>query len=364
MLRTGQSPAPSQGRSSSASTPGSHPTPGVLLPGTLASPRTGLTPAGCRELVARLRRGTPPFGGPRRPSCWTHTPAESPCGGSSRPAGLAPAAPGGRRGRRPAPPGPGSRAAVGGPAGTPRALDPARWRRGTGPGGRDNGRSASGGRGPDVAPAPPARPFHAPHCSGPTRLIGTCPVLFGARGSCRNAFWTAAENPAGCPRPVSRAGDDGVGWEDGGMPDPMPLVDLASLAAGGGHSGARWRLDGEDLQANLVRLDRGDRIPPHRNDEVEVLVVVVSGRGELTLDGQVHQVAPMVLAHLPKGTVRAIDAVDGPLAYLSVHRRRPAGTAGGSARPATLRSQAASRQGGQQVRRSARCTVGHGARSS
>src|SRR4029453_9546031 len=57
MLRTGQSPAPSQGRSTSASTPGSHPTPGVLLPGTLASPRTGLAPAGCRELVARLRRG-------------------------------------------------------------------------------------------------------------------------------------------------------------------------------------------------------------------------------------------------------------------------------------------------------------------
>src|SRR6266511_4243243 len=38
MLRTGQSPAPSMRRSSSASTPGSHPTPGVLLPGTLASP--------------------------------------------------------------------------------------------------------------------------------------------------------------------------------------------------------------------------------------------------------------------------------------------------------------------------------------
>jgi quercetin dioxygenase-like cupin family protein len=96
---------------------------------------------------------------------------------------------------------------------------------------------------------------------------------------------------------------------------------------GGGRepSGARWRLDGEDLQANLVRLDQGDRIAPHRNDEVEVLVVVVFGRGELALDGQVHQLAPMVIAHLPKGTVRAIEAVDGPLAYLSVHRRRPAG---------------------------------------
>src|SRR5919109_4091132 len=57
MLRTGQSPAPHRGRSSSTSTPGSRPTPGVLLPGTLASPRTGVAPAGCRKLVARLRRG-------------------------------------------------------------------------------------------------------------------------------------------------------------------------------------------------------------------------------------------------------------------------------------------------------------------
>ena len=70
---------------------------------------------------------------------------------------------------------------------------------------------------------------------------------------------------------------------------------------------------------------RGDRIAPHRNDEVEVLVVVVFGRGELALDGQVHQLAPMVIAHLPKGTVRAIEVMDGPLAYLSVHRRRSTG---------------------------------------
>jgi quercetin dioxygenase-like cupin family protein len=54
-------------------------------------------------------------------------------------------------------------------------------------------------------------------------------------------------------------------------------------------------------------------------------VVVVSGRGELTFDGQVHQLAPIVMAHLPKGAVRAIAAVDGPLAYLSVHRRRSGG---------------------------------------
>src|SRR5215218_11308080 len=109
------------------------------------------------------------------------------------------------------------------------------------------------------------------------------------------------------------------------MPDPIPPVDLASLAAGGNHPGARWRLDREDLQANLVRLDPGDRIQPHRNDEVEVLVAVVLGRGELTFDGQVYQLAPMVVAHLPKGTVRAVEPVDGPLVDLSVHRRRSAG---------------------------------------
>jgi hypothetical protein len=38
--------------------------------------------------------------------------------------------------------------------------------------------------------------------------------------------------------------------------------------------GGGWM--GRPLQANLVRLNEGDRIQPHRNDEVNVLVVVVS----------------------------------------------------------------------------------------
>ncbi len=109
------------------------------------------------------------------------------------------------------------------------------------------------------------------------------------------------------------------------MRDAVAPVDLASLAAGEERSGPLWRLDGEDLQANLVRLGSGDRIQPHGNDEVDVLVVVISGRGELTLGGQVYLLAPMALVHVPKGAVRAMAAVDGPLAYLSIHRRRSAG---------------------------------------
>src|ERR1035437_2533651 len=44
MLRTGHLLHP-------ASTPASRPTPGASLPGTLSTPRTGLSPAGSRELL-------------------------------------------------------------------------------------------------------------------------------------------------------------------------------------------------------------------------------------------------------------------------------------------------------------------------
>src|SRR6266568_2479532 len=47
MLRTGHLIHP-------ASNPASQPSTGASLPGTLASPRAGLSPAGCPELLARL----------------------------------------------------------------------------------------------------------------------------------------------------------------------------------------------------------------------------------------------------------------------------------------------------------------------
>jgi hypothetical protein len=127
--------------------------------------------------------------------------------------------------------------------------------------------------------------------------------------------------------------------------------------------GARWRLDGKDLQANLVRLDQGDRIQPHPNDEVDVLVVVVSGRGELTLDGQVHPLAPMVIAHLPKGDGQS-DRARRQAARLPVDPPSPtAGTADGSARPGTLRPKGQATREGSWLAQSARWSFGHDARS-
>ena len=62
------------------------------------------------------------------------------------------------------------------------------------------------------------------------------------------------------------------------MRDAVSAVDLATLAAAGNGPGALWQLDGEDLQANLIRLGLGECIQPHRNDEVDVLLVVVAAR--------------------------------------------------------------------------------------
>src|SRR5690606_11775479 len=55
-----------------APTPASQPKLGASLPGTLASPRTGLTPASHRELTVKLRHNNH-LRLPWRPNFWTHT---------------------------------------------------------------------------------------------------------------------------------------------------------------------------------------------------------------------------------------------------------------------------------------------------
>ena len=75
-LQTGQLLAPFQGLRCSASTAGSHPTPGAVLSRTLASPRTRLALAGSPELVARVCCIDHPLSGlslRATRAVWTHT---------------------------------------------------------------------------------------------------------------------------------------------------------------------------------------------------------------------------------------------------------------------------------------------------
>jgi quercetin dioxygenase-like cupin family protein len=99
------------------------------------------------------------------------------------------------------------------------------------------------------------------------------------------------------------------------------VVDLGAARLGSG--GAIWSLPhGGDLDANLVRLDPGAAIGSHVNVDVDVLLLVQSGTGELIVDGQARRVEADHLALVPKGSQRSIVAGDAGITYLSVHRRR------------------------------------------
>lgn len=103
----------------------------------------------------------------------------------------------------------------------------------------------------------------------------------------------------------------------------LVVRDLDRAAESTGPGGAVWSIphDG-DLDANLVRLDPGQQIGEHVNAEVDVLVVVRGGAGEVVIDGVRHPIAAGDVALVRKGAQRGITAgVDG-LRYLSVHRRR------------------------------------------
>src|SRR5689334_8138381 len=106
-------------------------------------------------------------------------------------------------------------------------------------------------------------------------------------------------------------------------PDTGTLVDLVALAvAGGARSGPRWSTESTDLDITLLAWSAGEAIASHRNDEVDVLLVVVAGMGAVTVNGVVHVLTPGQALLIPKGAERAVRCTGPSFSYLSVHRRR------------------------------------------
>lgn len=98
-------------------------------------------------------------------------------------------------------------------------------------------------------------------------------------------------------------------------------VDLATVPVEG--DGVQWTLEGsDDLNANLVHLEPGHAIEAHVNGEVDVVIVGVAGAGTLHVDDGDIAVAAAVVAHVPRGTNRRVEAGQEGLSYLTVHRRR------------------------------------------
>jgi regulator of cell morphogenesis and NO signaling len=100
------------------------------------------------------------------------------------------------------------------------------------------------------------------------------------------------------------------------------VTDLGAVPTSGG-DGVVWSLPhGGDLDANLVRLGPGATIGEHCNDEVDVLIYVQSGNGELNLDEEMKTLAAENLALIPRGSRRSVRAGQRGLTYLTIHRRR------------------------------------------
>ena len=103
--------------------------------------------------------------------------------------------------------------------------------------------------------------------------------------------------------------------------DPVNLGEIAASAAG--QTGVVWTLEGSiEFNANLVRFEAGGGVGEHVNDEVDVIVVGVSGSGSVKVDGEEHPVSNGTMILVPRGARRSTRATSGDFAYLSVHRRR------------------------------------------
>lgn len=100
-------------------------------------------------------------------------------------------------------------------------------------------------------------------------------------------------------------------------------VDLGGISAGTRASGAVWtEREGRDLNANLIRFPQGEGVGEHVNEEVDVLLIGVSGSGVVTLEGREHALEAGVLLLVPKGARRSTRSTSESFSYLTVHRRR------------------------------------------
>jgi mannose-6-phosphate isomerase-like protein (cupin superfamily) len=98
----------------------------------------------------------------------------------------------------------------------------------------------------------------------------------------------------------------------------MDVVDLLSLE---GH-GPAWGTASEELNATLLLWRDGEGQPEHVNEERDVALVVLGGRGTLVVDGDEHALSEGALAIIPRGATRALVARTEGLRCLSIHRRR------------------------------------------
>lgn len=111
-------------------------------------------------------------------------------------------------------------------------------------------------------------------------------------------------------------------------PLPRILVNTAAMAdADADITGAAWKLQlrERDLDSNLIALPPGGGIGEHTGADVDVLIHVLSGSGELTTEQGIIELQPGALLWLPRLSRRRLSAGPDGLRYLTVHQHREIG---------------------------------------
>ena len=110
---------------------------------------------------------------------------------------------------------------------------------------------------------------------------------------------------------------------------PRVLADTRQLAADGeapDAAGAVWKLGmhQRDLDSNVIRLQPGATIDSHAGPDLDVIILVLSGGGQMGTELGTVDLHTAALAWLPRRSRRQISAGPQGLTYLTVHKRRQA----------------------------------------
>ena len=102
-----------------------------------------------------------------------------------------------------------------------------------------------------------------------------------------------------------------------------PSTNPTDLLAVAGEGGVVWSVSPPGFHTNLVALAPERTIEVHRNDAVDVLVVVLAGSANVTVDDRPNEVAATSALLVPRGTTRGVAAGPDGVRYLTIHAERP-----------------------------------------
>ena len=107
---------------------------------------------------------------------------------------------------------------------------------------------------------------------------------------------------------------------------PRTLADTTALAGTADATGVIWKLQmrERDLDSNIIALGPGAVIDAHTGPDVDVLIHVLAGSGQLSTELGAVPLRAGSLAWLPRRSRRQFTAGSDGLRYLTVHKRRQA----------------------------------------